>query len=414
LAQVDQTSVACPLGLAVHSPAMTGMEVLAVVVGGAYVAPLVGVGAAGLKGFSANKKDYEELIFGVDRCRLRHNLREAHESVKAGHVALTASWRGPLSLFSNRAEKEAVGRGVPVWAVLTVRKAQRLVDKASEMGDLADVYDAQFDLARRKGTGVTKDPVFELAERMDSLGQRLTLHVPALVLARQAFDGEIVDGIPPVVDFEAQQSAASEQGAQTPPKSPRLAARTSAKGEELEESFTKLAKHDKGLFGPRGFGVWNKYLELQSDFHHCSGPLLGPGGALSRLTVANTKSQNATEPAGVDEESPLPIAILRDRALLGELYSLATSHVASYSEALRRAVERDIHAVDTEDTEDTEESQNTETGKEKRQSDLLNSYAQAYLSEEDWGVEEVSELPSRPMEAESSSRAETSKLSSSS
>mmetsp|Transcript_128307 Transcript_128307/g.256261 ORF Transcript_128307/g.256261 Transcript_128307/m.256261 type:complete len:275 (-) Transcript_128307:23-847(-) len=171
---------------------MSGLELL-FIDGGATVTALAGAGAAAL-GYKQRNDDDDRFVGSEEElCWLRSNLRQAHNSLDAGHSALTAAWRGPLSLFSSRDESAAIERGVPKWAASVVRGARGLVDEAAGLGDLADVYEAQLRLAEQGDSqstrGVLRAPVLELSARIEGLAQRSTEAVPAVVLSRDAFDG---------------------------------------------------------------------------------------------------------------------------------------------------------------------------------------------------------------------------------
>mmetsp|Transcript_127188 Transcript_127188/g.231099 ORF Transcript_127188/g.231099 Transcript_127188/m.231099 type:complete len:266 (-) Transcript_127188:153-950(-) len=132
--------------------------------------------------------DGEALVGSKELKQFVRLLQQQHESVAASHRALTAAWQGPLSLFGATAEARAVEQGVPPWAVAAVHTAQDLVDEAAELGDLTDVYNVQLVMAVREGHGLLRAPLQGLIEYLDDLSMRLTAHVPAMILARMAFD----------------------------------------------------------------------------------------------------------------------------------------------------------------------------------------------------------------------------------
>jgi len=242
---------------------MSGLELL-FLDGGTTVAGIVGAGATAL-GFRQHRRDADELALPEELPALRQMLRQAHASVEAGHLAFTAVWQSPLSLFGPKAEKAAEDRGVPTWAIAAVCKARRLVEKAAELGDLTDVYEAQLMVAERECKGVQWVPVRALEARLDHHGLQLTTHVPVLIIARDAFDATSGDS-----------TAASS---------------------------------------------------------------IGTGGLPARQTTA----QAAAGLAGNMEDNKLeelPIAILRDRGALGELWGSVNSVGKAYGEALQRAVAR--------------------------------------------------------------------------
>lgn len=120
--------------------------------------------------------------------QLRRVLRRTHDLVDQEHRALTATWRGPLSLFDERAERAAAGKGVPAWAIATASKARRLVDESSCLEDLTNVYEAQIVTAKKEGRELRRDPLSDLLERLDRLAARLQTQRPYLQAAREAFD----------------------------------------------------------------------------------------------------------------------------------------------------------------------------------------------------------------------------------
>jgi len=119
---------------------------------------------------------------------LRGLLSHSREAVGASHRAVTAAWRGPLSLFEERDARKAFSNGVPAWAVACICKARRLVDSSAELGDLGDVYDAQLQLAERDGRGIIRAPVLALVAELDVLTLQLGGHEPFVLAAREAFD----------------------------------------------------------------------------------------------------------------------------------------------------------------------------------------------------------------------------------
>eukprot|EP00927_Polykrikos_kofoidii_P066989 TRINITY_DN62539_c0_g1_i1.p1 TRINITY_DN62539_c0_g1~~TRINITY_DN62539_c0_g1_i1.p1 ORF type:complete len:272 (+),score=44.11 TRINITY_DN62539_c0_g1_i1:59-817(+) len=170
---------------------MSGVELL-FVDGGATVTGLVSAGAAAL-GYGQRNRDAKELACEDELPNLRRCLLEAHASTEAGHRALTASWRDPLSLCGAQQETSARDRGVPDWAIEAVTFARRLVDDAAELVDLADVYNAQILFAEKegaKGKGLMREPVLELICRLENLECQLTAHVSRIIQAREAFDSE--------------------------------------------------------------------------------------------------------------------------------------------------------------------------------------------------------------------------------
>ena len=109
----------------------------------------------------------------------RQNLGEAITSTCAAHAAITAAWGQPLSLF--------MAHGAQGVAVEALERAKQLVEEAAELEDLADVYDAQLQLAITQQRSLQRTPVRLLESRLDTLSLALTSHVPAVVLAKEAF-----------------------------------------------------------------------------------------------------------------------------------------------------------------------------------------------------------------------------------
>lgn len=147
--------------------------------GGATVAGIVSAGAAVL-GYKQQRQDEVELVDQPDDLEhLRGNLADAYISACAAHAAVTAAWGQPLSLF-----KEAGAE--PQWAEAVGLNAKELVDKASELEDLADVYDSQLQLALSNGKSLQRAPLEALTEKLDELAIVLTQQVSALVLAKES------------------------------------------------------------------------------------------------------------------------------------------------------------------------------------------------------------------------------------
>ncbi|CAE8731429.1 unnamed protein product, partial [Polarella glacialis] len=237
----------------------SGLELL-FLDGGATVAGLVGAGAAAL-GYEQRRRDDEELAESLEEFQyLRVVLVEAKVCAHAGHRAVTAAWRGPLSLFGQREEAAAAERGVPAWAAAAACAARGLADEAAELQDLADVYEAQL-------------------ERLSLDLTTQALGVPSVILAREAFD-----------TLDAVQSQSE------PPRHVSRALEVASAAAAVRE-----LRHMK-----------ERARKQQLD------------------QVGDTDSEDRGE---VDDDEELPIAILRDRKLLGELWRRP-------SEALARAVAR--------------------------------------------------------------------------
>ncbi|CAE7452353.1 D27 [Symbiodinium natans] len=157
---------------------MSGLEML-FMDGGATVAGVLSAAAAVL-GYKQQKEDDIELVDQPpDLELLRGNLADAYTSACAAHAAATAAWGEPLSLF--RASGDC-----PPWAEAVGQSAKDLVDKASELEDLADVYDSQLQLALSDGKSLQRAPLEALVEKLNELTIVLTQQVPALIVARDA------------------------------------------------------------------------------------------------------------------------------------------------------------------------------------------------------------------------------------
>lgn len=157
--------------------------------GGALAAGAAGAAAVRL-GLQRRRQGDLELASAEELPRLQQALREVRRDVDASHRALTQAWGEPLALFGAEAAAAAEARGVPRWALARVWEAQGLVERAVELGDLADMYEAQLDIVANADCGergVLKSPVCMLIERLDDLAQRLKVHVHVLEAARNAF-----------------------------------------------------------------------------------------------------------------------------------------------------------------------------------------------------------------------------------
>jgi len=190
------------------------------------------------------------------------SLQEAHESVDAGHRALTLSWGAPLSLF-----REEDGRGVPKWVSDVILRGCWLVGKASELEDLSDVYKAQLRLSMQQDRGILRDPILELTVKLDKLSECLAKHIAPMISASEAF------------------------------KDPSLA-------------------------------------PLSMPPFNCS--------ALAKSTAnseseANPKSEGVIEEQDAVDVSELPISVLGDKRLLGELFAVTNSIESQYMDALARS-----------------------------------------------------------------------------
>lgn len=183
---------------------MSGLEVF--LDGGATFASLLSAGAA-VVGYRQQKEDDLELVEDVEEVeQLRKNLSEAATSACAAHAALTAAWGQPLSLFRGPV-------GMPqvqvAWAVEVLEVAKELVESAAELEDLADVYDAQLQLAKSHGRSLLRSPLLRLEERLDELSLVLTSQIPAVVLAKEAFTLGDTFAVKPVHAMAAMKAATS-------------------------------------------------------------------------------------------------------------------------------------------------------------------------------------------------------------
>lgn len=148
--------------------------------GGATFAGLLSAGAA-LVGYKQQKEDDSELVDDEEELeRLRKNLGEACISACAAHSAITAAWGQPLSLF------KAEGSQLQVQWLKVLEFAQALVEKAAELEDLADVYDAQLHLAITQHRSLRRTPVHVLEGKLDEISLLLTSQIPAVVFAKEA------------------------------------------------------------------------------------------------------------------------------------------------------------------------------------------------------------------------------------
>lgn len=352
---------------------MSGLELL-FFDGGATVAGLLSAGAAAL-GYQQHRRDGEELVTAPEEiCHFRQALVGSHGSVERSHSALTAAWGRPLSLFGQREEEEALARGVCPRAVAAVRQAQALVEEAAELGDYADVYESQLELAasgRAPGQccSLLRAPPYELVARLRDLERRLTAHVPRLALARMAFDGVSSGGL----NLDLMDSQAIAWFEWDVPAESLAAAR---QGQMLEsEAFFlsgmgpfRLRYWPKGLLVARAGWcsafLWaGQAVDMQvrlavNDTRVTLGPLhwgqdsdrgeynvcASPEGSV-RLRLELLKLEDSSE------RRTLPLSILRGKGRLGELWSSAQT--ASASDALRRLLAREGRAGDIEPVEST-------------------------------------------------------------
>ena len=184
---------------------MSGLEVF--LDGGATFASLLSAGAA-VVGYRQQKEDDLELVEDVEEVeQLRKNLSEAATSACAAHAALTAAWGQPLSLFRGPVGMPQVMQ--VAWAVEAVEVAKELVESAAELEDLADVYDAQLQLAKSHGRSLLRSPLLRLEERLDELSLVLTSQIPAVVLAKEAFTLGDTFAVKPVHAMAAMKAATS-------------------------------------------------------------------------------------------------------------------------------------------------------------------------------------------------------------
>lgn len=135
-------------------------------------------------GYRQQKEDDRELVEDEEELeRLRLNLSEATTSLCAAHAALTAAWGQPLSLFRREFVKDEG------WPLEVVEGARDLVEKAAELEDLADVYDAQLQLAISQHRSLLRTPLRSLETKLDDLSLVLTSQISAVVLAKEVFEG---------------------------------------------------------------------------------------------------------------------------------------------------------------------------------------------------------------------------------
>lgn len=155
--------------------------------GGEFI--IVGAAAQYL-GYLQNRQDKEAIVYKPEElAELWAQLQASRAPLAASHRDLTDAWHaGPLSLFEAADRLVALQRGVPDWALACVDVTQRLLEEVAELGDKADVYEAQFQLATQSGQSLMRDPVRDITERLTYLTQRLQSHVPFMRLARAAFE----------------------------------------------------------------------------------------------------------------------------------------------------------------------------------------------------------------------------------
>lgn len=164
---------------------MSGLEVLFMDGGVTVSAAVAAIGAR--LGFKEHERDEKELASPEELRELLTLLKKAHDGLDSEHRAMTDVWGAPLSLFNERAAHAALEAGVPQWALACVRKAQRLIGESAGLGDRADVYTAQLQVAERDGKGLLLQPVRDLVEQLEELAQLLSLHLPLLQRSRNAF-----------------------------------------------------------------------------------------------------------------------------------------------------------------------------------------------------------------------------------
>lgn len=156
-------------------------------VGGEFI---IAGAAAQYFGYRQNKQDKKAIVHKPEAlAELWALLQAARAPLGAAHRDLTDAWAaGPLSLFEAADRLVAMQRGVPEWALACVDVTQRLLEEVAEIGDKADVYEAQLGLATHSGQSVMRDPVRDITDRLTYLTERLQLHVPFMRLARAAFE----------------------------------------------------------------------------------------------------------------------------------------------------------------------------------------------------------------------------------
>jgi hypothetical protein len=111
--------------------------------------------------------------------------QEVLDRADVGHRDLTIAWRGPVSIFEDKQQKAALDRGVPSWAIDTVKKAQRLTaEKAKLQQNVDDLHKA----LRDGGRVSMNEEVNVVIEGLEELALQLSAFVPCLVKARAAFD----------------------------------------------------------------------------------------------------------------------------------------------------------------------------------------------------------------------------------
>jgi hypothetical protein len=94
-------------------------------------------------------------------------LKRATKNVNSQHRACTSAWRTPISLFDKQAEQLAWEQNVPDWAIGVVVKARSLIEEASALYDLGDVYETQIRTALTEGRALQRGPLLDFLERCD-------------------------------------------------------------------------------------------------------------------------------------------------------------------------------------------------------------------------------------------------------
>jgi hypothetical protein len=165
---------------------LSGLEIL-LLDGGATVGSIFSASATAL-GYKQHKDDDAQFLPKAELMDLQLSLKRSHERLVVAHRALTKAWRGPVSLVGEKEMAVARQHGVPSWAIASIEKAQRLADKAAELGHLTDNYCPQFERALQgKGEEVLAKPVRAHLEELDSLSLRISSHAPCLAMSRRAF-----------------------------------------------------------------------------------------------------------------------------------------------------------------------------------------------------------------------------------
>lgn len=226
------------------------------------------------------------------------SLRRAREKVDKEHRACTEAWRGPLSLFDERAEQRARCSGVPDWAIRIVLKAQTLVPHASEIYDLIDVYESQVLTVLRDGGLVKNRPLLDLLERCDLEAARLHTHVDLLHKAREAFDNPMPDAGALATSPPVEHSASGSPLAQR--------SNDASKSSLGSPSSGGLGEAPVRIIGPKEkssvmFGLLSFVMDSTLELAEAAGTAMGMSGDAPKSVSASHPHADAKGSASDNE-----------------------------------------------------------------------------------------------------------------